>query len=215
MKDNIVIKNLTFENLIPIREGFKNKNNKFSAKGNYKDIKVKVYEAFDKDQGALREFVFKHKELTKFFPKLIAYDEKYIVEEWLDGKTLREDKPNYFKNLEYAREVKKIIKLMWSINYDKKVFDYIDYIYRRLGKSINFDVSKIPIKLNHNDLSLDNILITSEGLKIIDNEFLGCNTGWVLNIKNSFIKDDFLYENFISKKDLAELWNIRAEWSHN
>ena len=104
---------------------------------------------------------------------------------------------------------------MWSINYDKKVFDYIDYIYRRLGKSINFDVSKIPIKLNHNDLSLDNILITSEGLKIIDNEFLGCNTGWVLNIKNSFIKDDFLYENFISKNDLAELWNIRAEWSHN
>ena len=43
-------------------------------------------------------------------------------------------------------------------------FDYIDYIYRRLGKSINFDVSKIPIKLNHNDLSLDNILITKARL---------------------------------------------------
>jgi len=215
MKDKIIIKNLTFENLKPIREGFRNKNNKFSAQGNYKDTKVKVYEVFDKNQGALREFVSKHEELAKFFPKLIVYDEKYIVEEWLEGKTLKEKKPNYFRNLEYSKEVKKIIKLMWSINYDKKVFDYLDYIHKRLGKTINFDVSKIPVKLNHNDLSLDNILITSEGLKIIDNEFLGCNTGWVLNIKNSFIEDDLLSENFISEKDLAELWKIRTEWSHH
>ena len=215
MKENIIIKNLTFENLKPIREGFKNKNNKFSAQGNYNDTKVKVYEVFDKNQGALREFVSKHKELAKFFPKLIVYDEKYIVEEWLKGKTLKEEKLNYFRSLEYSREVKKIIKLMWSINYDKKVFDYIDYIHKRLGKTVNFDLSKIPVKLNHNDLSLDNILITSEGLKIIDNEFLGCNTGWILNIKNSFIEDDLLSENFISKKELAELWKIRTEWSHH
>lgn len=215
MKEKIIIKNLTFENLKPIREGFKNKNNKFSAQGNYNDTKVKVYEVFDKNQGALREFVSKHKELAKFFPKLIVYDEKYIVEEWLKGKTLKEEKLNYFRSLEYSREVKKIIKLMWSINYDKKVFDYIDYIHKRLGKTVNFDLSKIPVKLNHNDLSLDNILITSEGLKIIDNEFLGCNTGWILNIKNSFIEDDLLSENFISKKELAELWKIRTEWSHH
>ena len=30
--------------------------------------------------------------------------------------------------------------------------------------------------------------MTQDGLKIIDNEFLGCNNGWILNIKNSFIK---------------------------
>tara|TARA_A100001011_G_scaffold273869_1_gene283239 strand:- start:428 stop:1075 length:648 start_codon:yes stop_codon:yes gene_type:complete len=215
MKEKIIIKNLTFENLKPIREGFKNKNNKFSAQGNYNDTKVKVYEVFDKNQGALREFVSKHKELAKFFPKLIVYDDKYIVEEWLKGKTLKEEKLNYFRSLEYSREVKKIIKLMWSINYDKKVFDYIDYIHKRLGKTVNFDLSKIPVKLNHNDLSLDNILITSEGLKIIDNEFLGCNNGWILNLKNSFIEDDLLSENFISKKELAELWKIRTEWSHH
>ena len=163
----------------------------------------------------MREFVSKHKELAKFFPKLIVYDDKYIVEEWLKGKTLKEEKLNYFRSLEYSREVKKIIKLMWSINYDKKVFDYIDYIHKRLGKTVNFDLSKIPVKLNHNDLSLDNILITSEGLKIIDNEFLGCNNGWILNLKNSFIEDDLLSENFISKKELAELWKIRTEWSHH
>tara|TARA_B100001057_G_scaffold170632_1_gene171431 strand:+ start:700 stop:1347 length:648 start_codon:yes stop_codon:yes gene_type:complete len=215
VKDKIIIKNLTFENLKPIREGFRNKNNKFSAQGYYKDTKVKVYEVFDKNQGALREFTSKHDELGKFFPKLIVYNDQYIVEEWLEGKTLKEKKLKYYSILEYSSKVKKIIKLMWSINYDKKVFDYIDYIHKRLGKTINFDVSKIPVKLNHNDLSLDNILITSEGLKIIDNEFFGNNTGWILNIKNSFIEDDLPSQNFISEKDLAELWKIRIEWSNH
>ena len=56
-------------------------------------------------------------------------------------------------------------------------------------------------------------MVTSDGLKIIDNELLGCNTGWILNIKNSFIEDDYSYQNFISKDNLNELWNIRKEWS--
>ena len=52
------------------------------------------YEVFDKKQGALREFVSNHKKLSKYFPKLIAYDERFIVEEWLNGNTLMEIKPN-------------------------------------------------------------------------------------------------------------------------
>ena len=208
MTDKIVINNFTIEKLKPIREGFKNKNNKFSAKGYCKDVKVKVYEVFDENQGILREFVSKHEELSKFFPKLITYNTKYIVEEWLKGKTLKEEKPNFFKNKEYIKEVKKIIKLMWSINYDKNIFDYIEYIYKRLGKKVNIDISKIPIRINHNDLSLDNILVTPKGLKIIDNEFLGCNTGWVLNLKNSFIEEEILGESFITKENILKLWKI-------
>jgi len=215
MTDKIVINNFTIEKLKPIREGFKNKNNKFSAKGYCKDVKVKVYEVFDENQGILREFVSKHEELSKFFPKLITYNTKYIVEEWLKGKTLKEEKPNFFKNKEYINEVKKIIKLMWSINYDKNIFDYIEYIYKRLGKKVNIDISKIPIRINHNDLSLDNILVTPKGLKIIDNEFLGCNTGWVLNLKNSFIEEEILGESFITKENILKLWKIRTEWSNH
>ena len=215
MTDKIVINNFTIEKLKPIREGFKNKNNKFSAKGYCKDVKVKVYEVFDENQGILREFVSKHEELSKFFPKLITYNTKYIVEEWIKGKTLKEEKPNFFKNKEYIKEVKKIIKLMWSINYDKNIFDYIEYIYKRLGKKVNIDISKIPIRINHNDLSLDNILVTPKGLKIIDNEFLGCNTGWVLNLKNSFIEEEILGESFITKENILKLWKIRTEWSNH
>ena len=47
-------------------------------------------------------------------------------------------------------------------------------------------------------------------MKIIDNEFLD-NTGWILNIKNSFLKENFNYQNFVSEETLKELWKIRKE----
>ena len=213
MEDKVVIKDQTFEKLKPIKERFENKNNKFSAQGYYKDKKVKIYEVFDKNQGSLREFVSKHEQLSLYFPNLILYDEKYIVEEWLSGKTLRETISNNLIDSEYVKELKKIIKLMWSINYNEKTFDYIDYIYKRLNKTNSFDLSKIPIRINHNDLSLDNILVSSEGLKIIDNEFLGCSTGWVLNYKNSFLSEELINQDYISNEILNELWKIRKEWS--
>ena len=76
----------------------------------------------------------------------------------------------------------------------------------------DFDLNKIPIRVNHNDLSLDNILITSSGLKIIDNELLGCNNGWILNIKNSFLEENFTYQNFLTEETLMKLWKIRKDF---
>ena len=71
----------------------------------------------------------------------------------------------------------------------------------------------MPNRINHNDLSLDNIIITPEGLKIIDNEFLGCNNGWILNVKNSFLEENFEYQKFVSEDTLNNLWKVRKEWS--
>jgi thiamine kinase-like enzyme len=102
---------------------------------------------------------------------------------------------------------------MWSLKYERQVFDYLKYIHQRVNKNFNIDLKNLPIRVNHNDLSLDNIIASSKGLKIIDNEFLGCNTGWVLNIKNSFLKEDFIYQNYIPTKTLYVLWNTRREWS--
>tara|TARA_B100001057_G_scaffold284039_1_gene284369 strand:+ start:328 stop:978 length:651 start_codon:yes stop_codon:yes gene_type:complete len=213
MKDKIIIDGLTIESLKPIKKNFKNKNKKFSAQGLCNNQKVKVYEVFDKKQGALREFVSNHKKLSNYFPKLIAYDERFIVEEWLNGNTLMEIKPNLIKKIKYYFVLKKMIKLMWSVEYDNEVFDYIDHIYKRVGKTCNFDLSKIPIKINHNDLSLDNILITPDGLKIIDNEFLGNCRGWVLNLKNSFLKEKLKSNEYLSQEQFTEIWKIREEWS--
>tara|TARA_A100001035_G_scaffold267380_1_gene251274 strand:+ start:2542 stop:3207 length:666 start_codon:yes stop_codon:yes gene_type:complete len=211
--DKISVNKIIVEKLTPLREGFKNKNNKFSAKGYYNNLKVKIYEVFDRNQGPLREFISKNGELSSYFPKLISYDQKYIIEEWVDGKTLKDSKSRFKKNISQSEEVKLIINLMWSIKYDIQVFDYISYIFKRVGRTNNLDLSNLPIRINHNDLSLDNILVTSSGLKIIDNEFLGCNTGWILNIKNSFLKENFNYQNFVSEETLKELWKIRKEWS--
>ncbi len=213
MKDKIIIDGFAIESLTPIKKSFKNKNKKFSAQGYYNNKKVKIYEVLDKKQGTLREFVSNHRKLSKYFPRLIAYDEKFIIEEWLEGNTLRELQPNWIKKIKYYFVLKRIIKLMWSIKYDKHVFDYIDHIYKRVGKTCNFDLSKIPIRINHNDLSLDNILITPDGFKIIDNEFLGNCRGWILNLRNSFLREKLKSNIYLSQEELNELWKIREEWS--
>ena len=213
MINKLQIDDLIIDNLKNKKYSFKNKNNKFSANGYIGNKKVKVFETFDKDQGKLMKFLSTNKELANYFPKIIVFNNKFIVEEWVDGKTLKELNKNLTTEIPQSDEVKHIINLMWSVEYKEKVFDYIKYIYEKIKKKYNLNLDYLPIRVNHNDLSLDNIVETSTGLKIIDNEFLGCNNGWILNIKNSFIKEDTNYHNYISKKTLDKLWEIRKEWS--
>jgi serine/threonine protein kinase len=212
MKD-IVINKIKIKKLKPLRKNFINKNKKITATGYYNNIKVKVYGVHDKNQGKLRKFVSNCKNLSKYFPKLIAFNNKFIVEEWIEGKTLKELNLKNSEFISKSKEIKKFIKIMWSTKYDYTVFDYIEYIHKRVEKKNCLDLDNVPVRINHNDLSLDNIILSSKGLKIIDNEFLGCNTGWILNIKNSFLIENFDYQNFVSKKTLNQLWSLRKEWS--
>ena len=211
MKD-IIINKIRINKLEPLRKKFKNKNKKFAAKGYHKNIKVKVYEVFDKNQGKLRKFVSNNKNLSKYFPKLIAFNNRFIVEEWVEGRTLKELNLNNSEFKAQSKKIKKIIKIMWSTKFNYLIFDYIEYIHKRVRNKNSLDLSNVPIRINHNDLSLDNIISSSKGLKIIDNEFLGCSTGWILNIKNSFLIEDFDYQNFVSKNTLNQLWYLRKEW---
>jgi len=211
--NEIIVNHIKVVNLKPTKKNFINKNKKFSATGYYKNTKVKIYEVFDQNQGNLRAFVSKNKNLSSYFPKLIGFDKKYIIEEWVDGKTLNEINAKNLEKKSQSKEVKKIIKLLWDTKYDMKVFDYIEHIHKRVNKKNIFDLSNIPNRINHNDLSYDNIIMTSEGIKIIDNEFLGCNSGWILNVRNSFLEKDFEYQRFVSENILDNLWDIRKEWS--
>ena len=211
--EEIIINNIKVNCLEPTKQNFTNKNNKFSAKGYYNEVKVKVFEVFDQYQGNLREFISNNKNLSTYFPKLITYDKKYIVEEWINGRTLKNiNKKNYDK-ISLSKELNKIIDIMWSTKYDRKVFDYIDYIHNRVNKKNTLKLDNVPKKINHNDLSLDNIILSSEGIKIIDNEFLGCNSGWILNYRNSFLDENFKYREFVSDEMLDKLWDVRKEWS--
>ena len=212
MISQISINNKLITNIKPIRHSFNNKNNKFSAIGFFKDKKVKIYEVFDKNQGHLMKFIAKNKELSKYFPELIAYNNKFIVEEWVNGITLKKTKSIFKKNIIQSEEIKYVIDTLWSLDYKVEVFDYLKFLYERIGAKCTLNLKNLPIKVNHNDLSLDNIILTEDGLKIIDNEFLGCNTGWIMNIHNSFIKVNFEYQKYISKDALEELYRIRAKW---
>ena len=211
---NIIINKIKIDKLKPLRKNLISRNKKLSATGYYKNIKVKVYGVHDKNQGKLRKFIENNKRLSKYFPKLIAFDNKFIVEEWVEGKTLKELNLNKSELKANSIKIKKIINIMWSTKFNYSVFDYIDFINKRIKKKNLLDLSIVPIRLNHNDLSLDNIILSSKGLKIIDNEFLGCNTGWILNIRNSFLEEDYDYQNFVSKKILNQLWSLRREWSN-
>ena len=211
MKD-IVINKIKISKLKPIRKDFISRNKKLSATGCYKNTKVKIYGVHDKNQGKLRKFISNHKALSKYFPRLISFNNKFIVEEWVDGKTLKELNLNKSEIMTKSKEIKKIINVMWSTKFNYRTFDYIDYIHKRVNKKNYLDLKNIPIKINHNDLSLDNIVLSSKGLKIIDNEFLGCNNGWFLNIANSFLTEDIDYQKFISKKNFNQLWTLRKEW---
>lgn len=213
MIDEIIVNNIKINQLRPTKKDFVNKNNKFSAQGFCKDMKVKVYEVLDEKQGLLREFISNNNDLSKYFPKLITFDKKFIIEEWVNGKTLKQLNFKNLENIPETKEIKNILDQMWSVKYNYQVFDYINYIHKRVNKNNQFDLSKVPNRINHNDLSLDNIIITPEGLKIIDNEFLGCNNGWILNVKNSFLEENFEYQKFVSEDTLNKLWNVRKEWS--
>ncbi len=206
------IKNTIVTNIEPIRNIIYNKNNNFSAKGYYKGKKVKVFGLMDKNQGNLLKFMSKHKDLKKYFPNLVSYDKNYAVEEWVEGKTLRE--LSIKKDIsKYKNIIKTVVNKMLKTKYSIKTFNYIDLIFSRVNEQ-KIKYKKIPIKLNHNDLSLDNIILDNYGqLKIIDNEFLGYNDGWIFNLKNSCLTNEIsFYEKYIDKKTFDYIWDVRTKF---
>ena len=67
------------------------------------------------------------------------------------NQTLREANVKSKINNLPTEKIKEIINEMWSIKYEKKVFDYINYIHNRVKKPNNFDLTHVPIRINHND----------------------------------------------------------------
>lgn len=158
----------------------------FSFFGDYKGKRVKVYSLQNREQIELRLFIDKH-ELGKFFPKVIDSNGKFIVEEFIEGK-----KSNYNPKV-HQRVKEELYQLcldLRKIDY-KPTWDYIEYLYRRVNETPRY--YKFSNFINHNDLTIDNVLVDNRGdVKIVDNELLACNTGWVLNIYNS---------NYFDRKD--------------
>ena len=127
----IKIKEKTIYNLKPLRTNFININGNFSAVGFIGKKKVKIYSPVEKSQIDLRVQISKSK-ISEYFPKLIIYNKKLIVEEWISGKTLKELKyTSKRKRIFFEKKIRDIIYELKKFKYKKKnyVFDYISYIY--------------------------------------------------------------------------------------
>ena len=191
------------------RETLENINGNISVFGDYKGNPVKLYQPFDKGQIDLRVKI-DNDPIGKYFPKVISYDDTFIIEEYI--------KPFSFnRNIDWVEVYEVILKLR-KIQHEP-TFDYLEFIYKRVDKEVPNEYCELDTYVNHNDLGEDNILYTEDGqMKIVDNEHLGCNTGWFLNLFNSnhYLIDtqkntDNFYGDF--SKSLAEdiFLNVRKK----
>ena len=224
------IKNTTITNLKPLRNNFKNKNNKFSAQGIFKENKVKIYQVFDKKQGKLREFISKHKKLSKYFPKLISYNDQYVVEEWIQGKTLNLATGGgtlleFATYLEYAKKYEKkliilffyegndytdnfeefnnktLIKYFNNSNFSQNLINRQNEIDKKIKKKLKYFISK------QNDYGFDiSGIFSLKYLEIIyhklKNKFL---QNKIREIEVKRLEELFIKFNKVVKKSNSEL----------
>ena len=235
----INIGNVIIEDLIPLGGMFKpgiTKAGRLSLFGKLKDgKKVKVYKSHSKEQINLRlklGDIRKHEDIL--FPPIIVSDNKFVVEEWIDGKLFSKLKKNSID-----KNSNKVIKFLEEIHFDSQYinlaknnsnsFCYLsDYLINRLRiweqwepvekllnawmKSNEETKRIISSRVSHPDLSLSNMILDSENkIYIIDNELIGVGKGWVLDTRNSFIRSKVKIgnNNQIFERFLELSWKLR------
>ena len=188
----------------PTKSSFQNKNELYSAFGLYEGTKVKVYENFSEDQVRLRLFVDSCDDLRPYFPRVVLSGGKYVAEEFIAGRKLT-------SNDNIRKDLITVLSKLKSLHYNKTTWDYIRHIFDRIN--LEYVDPLLEPYINHNDLTKDNIIITEQGFKIIDNEFLACNNGYFLNCKNSNILSDNAVHYGIDNERINYYWKIRKSWN--
>lgn len=191
------------------------KAGRLSFSGIFKDnIKVKVYESHNLNQIKLRKALGnKCKNNNILFPKIIAHDDNFIIEEWIEGKTF--EKIKLKKRKVYAGELIQFLDMLHSdpdffnlAKENNQSFCYLsDYLLNRLKKwsqwlpveklinewliSDNLTNDIIAPKISHPDLSLSNLIEDTNNKKIyiVDNELIGVGKGWILDERNSYFRN--------------------------
>lgn len=176
--------------------------------GECEDQKVKVYSAFSPGQARLIWEISNHKFKNVSFPKVIAYDDFLIAEEWIEGvsgtnlsRTDLIEAATYLNN--FFEEVSHFVPSDEKNN----IFDYFeDYlkprlvpwisipqfraVYDRWCTALSSVSSKLPVKLSHPDASHSNLIKEKKSgrIFIIDNELVGWSRSAVLNKRNSIVR---------------------------
>lgn len=200
----LVIEGLT--NVVSTRgedKPWKNANGVYSVFGHLDGQKVKVYECFNKEQVHLRKWIEDQSEsIRKFFPRVVKVEGLFVVEEFIEGrhmKTRSDDQTIKDSLHELVRQLK-------DLDYGHQTFDYLGHICDRVDEP-DPKLADDRVYVNHNDLTRNNIVVTDDGFVIVDNEFLACNNAGFLNVKNSNIIEEKIYDT--SSKVVDTYWSIR------
>ena len=176
--------------------------------------KVKIFGAYNSRQVQLRTNIDQGQGISGLhFPSILAFDDNLIVEEWIEGVSLKQVKDDVLVNAK--NNVREFLiacsgdgNLVTLSGEHKHSFCYIDdYLLVRLrpwaqwlpveslldqwGQArLNLN-NGLEAKISHPDLSLANMVVQEKTGKlfVIDNELLGVGLGWLLDGKNSFLHD--------------------------
>ena len=186
---------------------------RLSFSGVCEERKVKLYSVHSPKQAKLRIAIENTELGVHYFPKVIAHDRKYIVEEWISGLTFNQLKrahremaqdeiKHFFLQCAESQEL-----LQLAAKYRDSFCYFRDYLLKRLQPwhaldyvrefldfwhdSFHAVKAHIPLRLSHPDISLANILMEKKTnrLVVIDNELLGVGRGWILDTKNSLLNE--------------------------
>jgi hypothetical protein len=209
-----------------------------SFSGLFEGKRVKVYSAYSADHADLRADLESTALGRQFFPRLIMSDKTHMVEEWIDGLPLQKIDRSLFERA--AGEIKRFLsecrngeELIRLAAHHTGAFCYFqDYLIKRLEPWCVLDFvrqfilswqnaydrvkDKIEVRLSHPDLSESNILLEKKTGRfvVIDNELLGVGHGWILDRRNSFLKDfsadiEAQLNGEIEKGFVNESWKLR------
>lgn len=214
------------------------KAGRVSFSGLFEGRRIKVYSTYSADHAKLRVSLESTDLGQQFFPRLIVSDQTHMVEEWIDGLPLKKLDSSLFDRA--AEEIRRFLsecqnskELIHVAAHHGGAFCYFqDYLIKRLEPWRVLDFiqefilswqdayervkDNIEVRLSHPDLSEVNILLDKKTGRfvVIDNELLGVGRGWILDRRNSFLKDFSVnaeaYPNRgIEKGFLNESWRLR------
>ena len=209
-----------------------------SFAGLFEGKRVKVYSTYSANHAKLRVGLESTDLGRQFFPRLITSDKTHMVEEWIDGLPLKKLDRSLFERA--AEEIKRFLsecqnskELIQVAAHHAGAFCYFqDYLIKRLEPWCVLDFVRqfilswreayekmkdnIEVRLSHPDLSMANILRENKTGRfvVIDNELLGVGRGWILDRRNSFLKDfsgnaETDLNSGIEKGFLNQSWRLR------
>ena len=237
----ITVNGKVITDLVPLggyRQPGITKAGRVSFSGLFEGKRVKVYSAYSAGHAKLRVSLESTDLGQRFFPRLIVSDKTHVVEEWIDGLPLKKLDGSLFERA--AVEIKRFLSecqnskelIQMAADHEGAFCYFQDYLIKRLEPWRVLDFvqefilswqdayervkDSIGVRLSHPDLSEANILLGKKSGRfvVIDNELLGVGRGWVLDRRNSFLKDfsgnaEAHPNRGIEKGFLNESWRLR------